>query len=97
MITRLRMPFIGNQRHFGGILGCPQMPRNDLLSLAKHGTVVSEGSINQINKHYMDWTNSLATELETGEREVGTEEELERLEAEADDKANRAYDEANNN
>ena len=36
----------------------------------------------------MDWTKSIATELETGEREEKTEEELERLEAKAEERAN---------
>jgi hypothetical protein len=40
----------------------------------------------------MDWTNSLATELQTGEREEGSEEELEALEAKAEDEANNHYE-----
>ena len=35
-----------------------------------------------------DWTKSLATELATGEREMPTEEELELLEAKAEERAN---------
>ena len=35
-----------------------------------------------------EYINSLATELQTGEREAGSEEELERLEAKAEERAN---------
>jgi hypothetical protein len=36
----------------------------------------------------MDWTNSITTELETGEAEMPTEEELEALEAKSEEEAN---------
>lgn len=36
----------------------------------------------------MDWTRDIATEVATGEREIGTDEELERLEAKAEERAN---------
>lgn len=42
----------------------------------------------------MDYTKSIITELQTGEEEL---EDLEELEAKADDDGNRGYDEANGN
>lgn len=40
------------------------------------------------NKLIMEWNKSIEVETQTGERELGTEEELEALEAKAEEAAN---------